>query len=96
MVAAGGPPVGLAARVLDVTDVEAARRAVAVAATPFQILVNNAGTNRPAYLSDVKVEDFDAIFSLNVRAAYFMAQAIALRLIETADPSPAPGEVASC
>ena len=36
------------ALVLDVTDVEAARRAVAVAATPFQILVNNAGMNRPA------------------------------------------------
>ena len=57
------------ALVLDVTDVEAARRAVAAEATPFQILVNNAGTNRPAYLADVKVEDFDAIFALNVRAA---------------------------
>jgi hypothetical protein len=29
--------------------------------------------NRPAYLPDVKVEDFDAIFALNVRAAFFMA-----------------------
>jgi NAD(P)-dependent dehydrogenase (short-subunit alcohol dehydrogenase family) len=70
------------ALVLDVTDVEAAKRAVA-AAEPFQILVNNAGTNRPAYLPEVKVEDFDAIFALNVRAAFFMAQAVALRLIET-------------
>src|SRR5262249_43197125 len=67
--------------VLDVTDVEAARRAVA-GAEPFQILVNNAGMNRPAPLSDVTVEDFDAIFSLNVRAAYFMAQAVARRMIE--------------
>ena len=48
--------------VLDVTDVEAARRALA-AAEPFQILVNNAGMNRPAYLTEVKVEDFDAIFA---------------------------------
>jgi NAD(P)-dependent dehydrogenase (short-subunit alcohol dehydrogenase family) len=69
------------ALVLDVTDVDAARKAI-FAAEPFQILVNNAGMNRPAYLPDVKVEDFDAIFSLNVRAAYFMAQAVALRLIE--------------
>jgi NAD(P)-dependent dehydrogenase (short-subunit alcohol dehydrogenase family) len=69
------------ALVLDVTDVEAARRAVAEA-EPFQILINNAGTNRPAYLPDVKVEDFDAIFALNVRAAFFMAQAVATRLIE--------------
>ena len=70
---------------LDVTDIEAARKALA-AAPPYQVLVNNAGMNRPAYLSDVKVEDFDAIFSLNVRAAFFMAQTIALRLIEGRPP----------
>jgi NAD(P)-dependent dehydrogenase (short-subunit alcohol dehydrogenase family) len=69
------------ALVLDVTDVATVRRAVAGAA-PFQILVNNAGMNRPAPLADVTVEDFDAIFALNVRAAYFMAQAVALRLVE--------------
>jgi len=73
------------ALVLDVTDVMAARRAVATAA-PFQILVNNAGKNRPAPLSDVTVEDFDAIFGLNVRAAYFMAQAVALRLVDAKLP----------
>jgi NAD(P)-dependent dehydrogenase (short-subunit alcohol dehydrogenase family) len=61
---------------LDVANIEAVRKAIAEAA-PFQILVNNAGMNRPAYLPDVKVEDFDAIFALNVRAAYFMAQAVA-------------------
>jgi NAD(P)-dependent dehydrogenase (short-subunit alcohol dehydrogenase family) len=69
------------ALVLDVTDVMAVKRAVAAAA-PFQILVNNAGMNRPALLPDVTVEDFDAIFALNVRAAFFVAQAVALRLIE--------------
>jgi NAD(P)-dependent dehydrogenase (short-subunit alcohol dehydrogenase family) len=66
--------------VLDVTDVEAVQGAVANA-QPFQILVNNAGMNRPAYLPDVKIEDFDAVFALNVRAAFFMAQAVALRLV---------------
>jgi len=71
--------------VLDVTDVAAMRSAVAAAA-PFQILVNNAGMNRPAPLADVTVEDFDAIFALNVRAAYFMAHAVALRLIEAKLP----------
>jgi NAD(P)-dependent dehydrogenase (short-subunit alcohol dehydrogenase family) len=68
------------ALVLDVTDVGAVREAIAQA-EPFSILVNNAGMNRPALLPDVKVEDFDAIFALNVRAAFFMAQAVALRLI---------------
>jgi NAD(P)-dependent dehydrogenase (short-subunit alcohol dehydrogenase family) len=65
---------------LDVTDVAAARRAVA-AAEPFQILINNAGMNRPKTLPDVTLDDFDAIMNLNVRAAFFMAQAVALRLI---------------
>ena len=65
---------------LDVTDITAARAALA-AREPFQILVNNAGMNRPAMLPDVKVEDFDAIFSLNVRAAFFMAQTVTLRLV---------------
>ena len=73
------------ALVLDVTDVEVVRAAIAQAA-PFQILINNAGMNRPAYLHDVKVEDFDAIFALNVRAAFFVAQAVALRLIEAKLP----------
>ncbi len=68
------------ALVLDVTDVEAARKALA-GADPFQILINNAGMNRPALLPDVTPEDFDAIFALNVRAAFFMAQAMATRLI---------------
>jgi NAD(P)-dependent dehydrogenase (short-subunit alcohol dehydrogenase family) len=66
--------------VLDVTDIDAVRKAIAQAA-PFQILINNAGMNRPAYLPDVTIEDFDAIFALNVRAAFFMAHAVALRLI---------------
>lgn len=70
---------------LDVTDLDAVRRTIA-AAEPFDVLVNNAGTNRPAALIDVKVEDFDAIFALNVRAAFFMAQAVARRLIEAKRP----------
>jgi NAD(P)-dependent dehydrogenase (short-subunit alcohol dehydrogenase family) len=70
---------------LDVTDLDAVRAAVDNAA-PFDVLVNNAGTNRPAVLMDVKVEDFDAIFALNVRAAFFVAQAVARRLIEAKRP----------
>jgi NAD(P)-dependent dehydrogenase (short-subunit alcohol dehydrogenase family) len=66
---------------LDVTDIEAVRKALGQRA-PYQILVNNAGINRPAYLPDVTIEDFDAIFALNVRAAFFMAQTVASRLVE--------------
>ena len=73
------------ALVLDVTDIAAVRKAVAAAA-PFQVLVNNAGMNRPKMLADVTVEDFDAIMGLNVRAAYFVAQAVAKRLLDAKLP----------
>ncbi len=66
---------------LDVRDVEAAQAAIA-AQEPFDILVNNAGTNKPAPFVDVKIEDFDFVMSLNVRAAYFVAQAVARKMVE--------------
>jgi len=65
---------------LDVTDLPAAHAAIA-AAGPFHALVNNAGTNRPAAFQDVTPEDFDAVMSLNVRAAFFVAQAVARGMI---------------
>ena len=71
--------------VLDVRDVEAVQKTIA-AQVPFNILVNNAGTNKPAPFVDVKVEDFDFVFGLNVRAAYFVAQAVARKLVEAKQP----------
>ena len=73
------------ALVLDVTDLAGMQAAIAEA-EPFNILVNNAGTNRPKLLLDVTVDDFDAIMGLNVRAAYFVAQAVARRLIAAKEP----------
>jgi NAD(P)-dependent dehydrogenase (short-subunit alcohol dehydrogenase family) len=70
---------------LDVRDIEAVRKAIG-AQMPFDILVNNAGTNKPSPFVDVKVEDFDFVFSLNVRAAYFVAQAVARQLVEAKKP----------
>jgi len=55
-------------------------------AEPFNILVNNAGTNRPKPLLEVSIDDFDAIMGLNVRAAYFVAQAVARRLVDAKRP----------
>ncbi len=73
------------ALVLDVTDLPAVHKSIA-AAQPFNILINNAGTNRPKLLTDVTVEDFDVVMGLNVRAAYFVAQAVARRLLEAKAP----------
>jgi NAD(P)-dependent dehydrogenase (short-subunit alcohol dehydrogenase family) len=67
--------------VFDVTDLDAARAAIE-GLGPVDILVNNAGTNRPASLMDVTVEDFDAVMSLNVRAAFFCVQSVAHGMID--------------
>lgn len=66
---------------LDVTDLGAVQRAVAQQA-PFHILFNNAGGNRPQPFLEFKIEDFDFIMTLNVRAAFVMAQAVARRMVE--------------
>src|ERR1700722_16224117 len=68
--------------VLDVLDTGAVRAAVD-AAEPFDILVNNAGTNRPRTFLDVTEDDYDVIAGLNLRAAYFVAQAVARKLAAT-------------
>ena len=59
---------------LDVTD-QAATLAAFAAQPPFDVLVNNAGTNRPKPFTDVSEADYDAVMGPNVRAAFFVAQA---------------------
>ncbi len=70
---------------LDVLDVAATARAVATA-EPFDILVNNAGTNRPKPITEVTEEDYDAVLDLNLRAAFFLAQGVARRLMAAGRP----------
>ena len=45
------------------------------------VVVNNAGTNKPMPAFDVTVDDFDLIMDLNVRAAFFVAQAAARAMV---------------
>jgi len=61
---------------LDVCDTGAVRAALAER-PPFDVLVNNAGTNRPANFLDVTEDDYDTVLDLNLRAAFFVAQAVA-------------------
>ncbi|HWX48822.1 MAG TPA: SDR family oxidoreductase [Roseomonas sp.] len=79
---AGGSAEALPLDVADITAVEAAL----AAREPFDILVNNAGTNRPAHFLEVTPEDFDAVVALNLRAAFFVAQAVARRLAAAGRP----------
>jgi NAD(P)-dependent dehydrogenase (short-subunit alcohol dehydrogenase family) len=65
---------------IDVNDVAGTTRALDALA-PFDILLNNAGTNRPKTFVDVDEADYDAVLGLNLRAAFFVAQAVARRMI---------------
>ena len=71
---------GATAAVLDVSDVAAVKTFFAERPA-FHILVNNAGTNRPKPMWDVTEEDYDAVFDLNVRSAFFVAQACVQKII---------------
>ena len=70
---------------LDVTDLAAMRREVA-ARGPFDVLLNNAGTNRIRPLGEITEEDFDAVIGLNLKASLFVAQAVAKGLLEAGRP----------
>lgn len=73
----GGAAEGMS---VDLLDIEAVRGAID-AVEPCDILVNNAGTNRPRPFVEVTPDEFDTVVGLNVRAAYFVAQAAARRMI---------------
>lgn len=66
---------------LDVADLAVAAGTLAKA-PPFDILLNNAGTNRPKPFIEVSEDDYDAVLGLNLRSAFFVAQAVARGMIE--------------
>ncbi|MBL8631249.1 MAG: SDR family oxidoreductase [Rhodospirillaceae bacterium] len=74
--AKGGKAQGVAC---DVTKTEEVRKAFG--GLDIHILVNNAGTNIPEPYVNVTEEHFDRIFDINVRAAFFVAQTVAARML---------------
>ncbi|MFT3975171.1 MAG: SDR family oxidoreductase [Amaricoccus sp.] len=70
---------------LDVADVATTARAVGEGG-PFDILVNSAGLARHGPAAGTAPEDFDAAMGLNLRGAYFLAQAVARGLIAAGRP----------
>jgi NAD(P)-dependent dehydrogenase (short-subunit alcohol dehydrogenase family) len=72
---------GAVAATLDVSDLDAVAAFFATH-EPFDVLVNNAGTNRPKPMWDVLASDYDAVLDLNLKAAFFVAQACARRMME--------------
>ncbi len=78
---------------LDVTDHASIKAAVAHAETevgPIDILVNNSGVSTTQRIQDVAEEDYDFIFSTNVKGAFFVAQEVGKRML-TRSRGTAPG-----
>lgn len=71
---------GAQAATLDVSDTTAVG-AFFAARPAFDVLVNNAGTNRPKPMWESSEEDFDAVIGLNLRAAFFVAQACVRKML---------------
>ena len=68
------------AATLDVSDLSAV--ATFFASRPaFDVLVNNAGTNRPKPMTEVTADDYDAVLDLNLKSAFFVAQAAAKAML---------------
>ena len=65
---------------IDVTDTAAITQLISEQG-PFHILVNNAGTNRPAPCIDYTETDYDDVMALNVRSVYFTTRAVARGLV---------------
>jgi NAD(P)-dependent dehydrogenase (short-subunit alcohol dehydrogenase family) len=69
---------------LDVTDPVAVQSVVDATVAEFgrlDILVNNAGIHRGHLIVDFPLEDWEAVFSVNVRGAFLCAQAAARQMI---------------
>lgn len=66
---------------LDVTKDDAVAQLIAEHG-PFDILFNNAGTNKPEPYTQVSTDNFDSIMDLNVKSAFFVAQQIATHMID--------------
>ncbi|MCC7347034.1 MAG: SDR family oxidoreductase [Variibacter sp.] len=65
---------------LDVTDATAVRAAIA-AEGPFDVLLNNAGSNIREPFLEVTEKALDALLDLNIRAMFVTAQAVAQGMV---------------
>ena len=60
---------------------------------PFDVLVNNAGMNRPSTLIEMRDADLDAVIDLNIKAAFYVAREMARGLLAANDGKGMPGSI---
>jgi NAD(P)-dependent dehydrogenase (short-subunit alcohol dehydrogenase family) len=81
IMAAGGRAIALE---LDVSDPNSAQQAVDATVAEYgrlDILVNNAGIHRGHLIVDFPVEDWEAVFAVNMRGTFLCSQAAARQMI---------------
>lgn len=49
---------------------------------PISVLVNNAGVTRPTRVLEISDEEFDLIFSVNMKGTFYMTQAVLPSMVE--------------
>jgi NAD(P)-dependent dehydrogenase (short-subunit alcohol dehydrogenase family) len=89
--AAGGTAHVVALDVTDPARIEAAVAQIEAAIGSIDILVNNAGVGATQRLVDVMPVDYDFIMNTNARGAFFVAQAVARRMLGRATGGPRTG-----
>lgn len=60
---------------LDVTDSQAVEDVLSHF-PPFEILINSAGTNKPALLTETNMSDLDMVMNLNIRSTFLMTKEV--------------------
>lgn len=99
LTAHGARAIYIAGRVDDVADHARVLDAVAAELGPVDVFVSNAGIAPPRRLDlmETTPENFDAVLGVNLRGAFFLAQAVARRMLAH---GPKPGQalifVTSC
>lgn len=90
--ATGGHCIGLAADLADPAGPEVLAQALSAHEERLDLLVNNAGANAPGDLACMTVADWDLVLNVNVRAAFFLTQAL-LPLLKAAARAEDPARI---
>ncbi|MEO6880127.1 MAG: glucose 1-dehydrogenase [Mycobacteriaceae bacterium] len=106
--AAGGHAVGVKADITQAADLQQMMRTAVDTYGRLDVLVNNAGVETRTSLLDTTEADFDKVMSINMRSAFFGAQAAArqfiaqggggliLNISSVHEEWPMPGNIAYC
>jgi NAD(P)-dependent dehydrogenase (short-subunit alcohol dehydrogenase family) len=79
--ATGRRSLAVAADVGDLASIDGMVRAVTEALGPIDVLVNNAGVTRRAYIMDLTEADWDRIMRVNAKGVFFCLQRVAREMI---------------